>query len=95
MGTIFSTFRGISWIWKPFLVSDNNKEVTRNRKVWPRLFQFWQNLFNSEVPSDKWKKTKYNEKSLRPRFFPFFSQNLLNSEAPPGKWEKQKSNEKS
>ena len=34
-------------------VSDNNKEVTRNRKVRPRFFQFWQNLFNSEVPSDK------------------------------------------
>ena len=34
-------------------VSDNNKEVKRNRKVRPGFFQFWQNLFNSEVPSDK------------------------------------------
>ena len=29
--TIFRTFRGISWIRKPSLVSENNKEITKNR----------------------------------------------------------------
>ena len=44
----------VNWLnLEALSVSNSNKEVTRNRKVRPRFFQLWQNLFNSEVPSDK------------------------------------------